>query len=211
MYQSDNINEIATALSKAQSEFKPALKDSSNPFFKSKYADFTSIVKACQEPLSHNGISFTQSPQKIDGEWVLLTKLLHSSGQFLTSAMPIIVSKSDIQSFGSAITYARRYALAAIAGVTTDDDDDGEAATAPSRQMKIVPKDDPKDTENKMIQFLKGHANEDHEMIRAYFKKYSDHWKKSLSVSLDDYQNKERFLSDFSKWKEKNQPMKATG
>lgn len=127
--QSESINELAAALAKAQGEFTPALKDSANPFFKSKYANLCSIVKACQEPLSKNGLSISQATNKDEsGSWVLTTTLMHSSGQWLKSITPIITLKADIQSFGSACTYARRYSLAAIAGVTTDEDDDGEGA-----------------------------------------------------------------------------------
>lgn len=129
--QSENINELAAALAKAQGEYTPALKDSANPFFKSKYANLCSIVKACQEPLSKNSLSISQATNKDEsGTWVLTTTLMHSSGQWLKSQTPIITIKPDIQSFGSASTYARRYAWASIAGVTTDEDDDGESAMA---------------------------------------------------------------------------------
>lgn len=128
MNHSEQINELATALSKAQGQFVPALKDTANPFFKSKYANLCSIVKACQEPLSKNGLCISQATRKYDDQWVLVTKLLHSSGQWIESVTPIITMKSDIQSFGSSCTYARRYAWASICGVTTDEDDDGEGA-----------------------------------------------------------------------------------
>ncbi len=129
--QSENIAELASALSKAQGEYTPALKDSANPFFKSKYANLCSIVKACQEPLSKNGLSVTQGTNQDEkGNWILTTMLMHSSGQWIKSQTPIITLKPDIQSFGSASTYARRYAWASIAGVTTDEDDDAEAAMA---------------------------------------------------------------------------------
>lgn len=131
MNQSEQINELAGALAKAQGEYTPALKDSANPYFKSKYANLCSIVKACQEPLSKNGLSISQATNKDESStWVLTTTLMHSSGQWLKSQTPIITIKNDIQSFGSASTYARRYAWASIAGVTTDEDDDGEVAMA---------------------------------------------------------------------------------
>lgn len=149
MYQSENIAELASALAKAQGEFVPALKDSANPFFKSKYANLCSIVKSCQEPLSRHGISFSQSTQKMDGEWVLITKLMHSSGQWVSSTTPIITLKPDIQSFGSASTYARRYSLAALAGVTTDEDDDGEASMSRDQPSPAQKKYEEKKEEKK--------------------------------------------------------------
>lgn len=129
MNQSEQINELAAALSKAQSEIQPALKDSVNPFFKSKYADLSSVWNACKEPLTKNGLSVLQTMDQKEGQLVLLTTLAHSSGQWIRSCLPILSAKQDAQSIGSAITYMRRYSLAALVGVTTDEDDDGNAAT----------------------------------------------------------------------------------
>lgn len=127
--QSDQINELACALAKAQSEIQPALKDSVNPFFKSKYADLSSVWSACKPALSKNGLAVLQTMDNLNGQLVLLTTLAHSSGQWIRSPLPIVSAKQDAQSIGSAITYMRRYSLAAMVGVTTDEDDDGNAAT----------------------------------------------------------------------------------
>jgi len=129
MNQSEQINELATALSKAQAEIQPALKDSVNPFFKSKYADLASVWSACKDPLTKNGLSVLQMMDYKDGQLVLLTTLAHASGQWVRSCLPVLSAKQDAQSIGSAITYMRRYSLAALVGVTTDEDDDGNAAT----------------------------------------------------------------------------------
>lgn len=129
MYQSEQIDQLATALAKAQGEFTPAIKDATNPFFKSKYANLCSVNKACQEPLSKNGLSISQPTIRDElGQWVVVTKLMHSSGQWISCHTPIITAKPDIQSFGSSVTYARRYGLSTLVGVVTDEDDDGEAA-----------------------------------------------------------------------------------
>lgn len=129
MNQSEQINELATALSKAQAEIQPALKDSVNPFFKSKYADLASVWSACKDPLTKNGLSVLQMMDYKEGQLVLLTTLAHASGQWVRSCLPVLSAKQDAQSIGSAITYMRRYSLAALVGVTTDEDDDGNAAT----------------------------------------------------------------------------------
>ena len=129
MNQSEQINELATALAKAQAEIQPAIKDSTNPFFKSKYADLSSIWNACKTPLTKNGLSVLQTTDQKEGQLVLLTTLVHSSGQWVRSCLPIISAKQDAQSIGSAITYMRRYSLSALVGVTSDEDDDGNAAT----------------------------------------------------------------------------------
>jgi hypothetical protein len=131
MIKSEAINELATALAKAQGEICAAKKDSENPFFKSKYADLASVWSAIKEPLSKNGLSIVQTIDcKKDDlfEVYVETVLLHSSGQFLTSLIPVRAKDDSAQGMGSAITYARRYALAAIVGVYQDDDD-GNAAS----------------------------------------------------------------------------------
>ena len=127
MYQSEQINELVTALSKAQQEIGPAYKDTVNPFFKSKYADLSSVWSACKQPLTKNGLAVLQTVEYKDERMFLVTTLAHSSGQWMRSCMPIISAKQDAQGIGSAITYMRRYSLAAMVGVTTEDDDGNSA------------------------------------------------------------------------------------
>lgn len=127
--QSEQINELATALSKAQGEITGALKDSSNPFFKSKYADLASCWDACRKQLASNGLSVIQTTDVLDGIVVVRTTLAHSSGQWIRGSLPVKTKDDSPQAQGSGITYARRYALAAIVGLAQIDDD-GEAAQA---------------------------------------------------------------------------------
>lgn len=136
MNQSEQINELATALSKAQASIGPAIKDSYNPFFKSKYADLSSVWAACKEPLTKNGLAVVQTMSAQEGKMFLITTLTHSSGQWMSSTLPICPMKNDPQGLGSAITYLRRYSLASITGVTTDDDDGQSASTPPSRSSE---------------------------------------------------------------------------
>jgi len=127
--QSAEINELASALAKAQAAIKPAKKDSDNPFFKSKYADLASVHLACMEHLTVNGLSVTQTLYTNgDARTYLVTSLLHSSGQWIKSVAPVNPVKNDPQGMGSAITYMRRYSLAAMVGVAQEDDD-GNAAS----------------------------------------------------------------------------------
>jgi len=128
--QSPTLGSLALALSKAQAQMKPAVKDKNNPFFKSKYADLSSVWDSIREPLSKNELSVIQTTN-IDAERgaVLVTVLAHSSGEWIRSQYPINPVKNDPQGFGSAVTYARRYSLAALVGVCTDEDDDGAAAS----------------------------------------------------------------------------------
>jgi hypothetical protein len=130
---SENINELLSALAKAQGKIQPASKDKSNPFFKSKYADLSSVWDACRDSLSENGLSVIQLPQTKE-EGLFLTSILgHSSGQWIKSELLIPLSKNDPQTIGSALTYFRRYSLSALVGVAPEDDD-GEKAQAPFRQ-----------------------------------------------------------------------------
>mgnify|MGYP001302732064 CR=1 FL=1 len=130
MQKSESIKELATALAKAQGKLKGALKDASNPFFKSKYADLASVVEAIRQPFAENGLSYVQTIESSDKDEVRIeTMLLHASGEWLScGVLAVPVSKADAQGYGSALTYARRYGLSAACGVAPEDDD-GNAAT----------------------------------------------------------------------------------
>ena len=123
MNSSIEINELATALCQAQSQMGGAVKDSANPFFKSSYADLTSVIKAIKQPFADNGLSYTQFPVNDDSGVGVSTRLMHISGQWLEMEYTLPTVKKDPQAAGSAITYARRYALQSIAGIPTADDD----------------------------------------------------------------------------------------
>ena len=127
--QSDTIGALALALSKAQADITGALKDSANPFFKSKYADLASCWDACRKQLAANELAVIQTVE----DDRLVTILAHSSGEWIRSACPIRTKDDSPQALGSAITYARRYALAAIVGLAQIDDD-AEAAQARGRK-----------------------------------------------------------------------------
>lgn len=125
------LNEIAKALCIAQSEILTAHKDSKNPYFNSKYADLKSVWDAIRLPLTKNGLSITQLPSTNGKEVTVETILMHVSGQYIRSTLTIIAKDISAHAIGSAITYARRYALMAMVGVSPEDDD-GNAAVAPA-------------------------------------------------------------------------------
>lgn len=140
MDRSEHINELAAALSKAQGAMGVAKKDSANPFFKSTYSDFSSVVNAIREPLSANGLSFVQVTEPSDkNEVIVETVLMHSSGQWCSSKTAIPVNKADAQGYGSAITYGKRYGLQGIVGVPSADDDGNAAAKAAPKQETPKP------------------------------------------------------------------------
>ena len=124
------MKQIASALLKAQKEMGTAIKDASNPFFKSKYADLNSIREACMPALNQNGIVVLQPTIHLDGKNFVKTLLLHESGEFMECLTEIIYSKvNDAQSQGSGITYARRYGLQSFVNVGAEDDDGNKAST----------------------------------------------------------------------------------
>jgi len=128
MNRSESIVKLAEALVKAQSKMGNALKDSKNPFFKSKYADLNSVREACLPLLNENGISVIQPTVHIEGKAFVETVLLHTSGEFISSLTEIISAKAnDPQAHGSGVSYARRYGLQSLINLGADDDD-GEAA-----------------------------------------------------------------------------------
>jgi hypothetical protein len=131
MNKSESIAGLAAALAKAQGQMKGAIKDSANPFFKSKYADLASVVEAIRAAFSANGLSYIQTVEPSEKDEVRVeTTLLHSSGEWIScGVLSLPVSKVDAQGYGSALTYARRYSLSAAVGVAPEDDD-GNAASA---------------------------------------------------------------------------------
>lgn len=132
LYQSETLVKIAPALVKAQAEMGVAYKDATNPHFRSRYADLTAIINASREALTNNGIAVLQRPYPNDKGVQIETMLVHTSGEWICDGgLFLPASKLDPQGFGSAMTYARRYALAAMLGVIQDDDDGNAAAAKP--------------------------------------------------------------------------------
>ena len=128
-------NELHAALAAAQKELEPAPKDSTNPHFRSRYADLSSCWEAAQKVLSKNGLSISQVGESVGEGWALRTTLHHISGESLSGLIPLLFEAgrgNPMQALGSAITYARRYGLAAIIGLTAEDDDADACAAAPA-------------------------------------------------------------------------------
>lgn len=129
MNRSESIKELASALSKFQGEIRNQANTADNPFFKSKYAPLSDVLSIVRPILSLHGLSIIQAPSGDGGNIIVTTTLLHESGEFIEFA-PLVLKadKPTAQGAGSAITYARRYALSAILGISSEDDDDGNHA-----------------------------------------------------------------------------------
>lgn len=132
MRTSETIGELSVALCKAQGELGHAAKLATNPHFKSRYADLQAIVDASRSVLAKNGLAVIHGCEGADGKTVTVTcRLIHTSGQWIESSLALQPTKPDPQGIGSAITYGRRYTLASIVGIATEDDD-GNAASVPA-------------------------------------------------------------------------------
>jgi hypothetical protein len=138
-HRSEQLNELFSALAKAQSEMKPAGLNSENPYFKTKYAALSDIVKVSRPALTKYGLCVIQEiRQSADGTSCLQTVLGHSSGQWISSTMKIFPPKPDVQTLGSYITYLRRYSYAALVGVVTSDEDDDAELTILDTHKPII-------------------------------------------------------------------------
>jgi len=136
MNKSESLKNIGKALMVFHTKVGKIGKDASNPFFKSKYASLSNILESISTPLAECGLTFTQFPTDENG---LTTILIHGeSGEFIESCYQMRPVKDDPQGRGSAITYQRRYALAAVLGLNIDEDDDANAASYIGKQGMAV-------------------------------------------------------------------------
>lgn len=138
MKMSENINELAKALSLAQGEMEGASKNAQNPHLKNRYADISAVWEVVRTVLPKHGLAVSQvmCDDTTEGNVCVESILMHTSGQWIASRCTLPAPKRDPQGYGSAITYARRYSLSAIVGVVSEEDDDGEAATRGRSQQR---------------------------------------------------------------------------
>lgn len=144
MEKSEQLNELAKALVLFHVKVDKIKKDSTNPFFKSKYASLSGILESIDSALNESNLTIIQTPT---GTHELTTMLLHSSGQYIMDTYFMKPTKDDPQGLGSSITYQRRYALGAVLSLNIDEDDDANEASVPSTKAK--PQDDSKSWLNK--------------------------------------------------------------
>lgn len=180
MNKSDSIAALATALATAQTEVENANKNAANPHFRNRYADLAEVLNTVRPVFAKHGLSIMQFPSYEAGIVSVETVLTHKSGEWMSGTAGCKVSKDDAQGVGSAITYLRRYSLAAVAGVAQEDDD-GEGAvgrqpngngnrTAPPSPP---PTEAPKATVDKLFKTLLGIAQ------KGGKEAFTDAWKQS--------------------------------
>lgn len=135
MRTSESIKNISKAMAQFQAEVKNPANTANNPFFKSKYAPLNDVLNLVRPILTKHGLSVLQSPSG-DGEHITVTTLItHESGEWIESdPLTLRADKATAQGAGSAVTYARRYALSAMLGISSEDDDDGNYASGTDKQ-----------------------------------------------------------------------------
>jgi hypothetical protein len=141
--QTPTVGKLADALAKAQGAMDAAKKDAVNPHFGSKYANLAAVWEAIRGPLAANGLAVVQMSTSDANGVTVTTQLLHSSGEWIRDRLSLPVVQKTPQGFGSALTYARRYSLAAMVGVAAEEDDDGNAASAKPQPPKQTAKPKP--------------------------------------------------------------------
>lgn len=139
MNKSESISALAKALAAAQADMSNATKNAVNPHFKNRYADLAELVNVTRPVLASHGLAVTQWVGFVEGNATVETVLMHESGEWMSSIAATPVNKKDPQGIGSAITYLRRYSLAAVCNVAQEDDDGNAAATAPARNAEPAP------------------------------------------------------------------------
>lgn len=173
MNKTISITNLAKALLLFQSKMDPIKKDTTNPFFKKNYASLFTILNSIQIPLYECGLAFSQFP---DGENGLTTILIHAeSGEYIEATYSIHPLKNEPQAIGSALTYARRYAIGAILGLNIDEDDDGNGANdKPKTQSKNHPNAAP------AAQILATPANG-----KPWLNENTDQWQSAIKFLVD--------------------------
>lgn len=149
MQQSEQIDKLAEALAAAQKEIGGAAKSSTNPHFRSKYADLSEVWATWQEVGPKNGLALMQVTAMDNGSPILVTQITHKSGQWVRGEYPLNPVKNDPQGLGACVTYARRYCLAAMVGIAPEDDD-GETASGRGQQA-TAKVDAPKQTKTEQV------------------------------------------------------------
>jgi hypothetical protein len=178
---------IYQAFIAAQKAFGPALKTSTNPHFRSRYADLSACVEAVIDSLNNNGIGLIQTTHECESGVTVETLLVHESGQTITSGrLHVPASKQDAQGYGSALTYARRYSLMAICGIAPEDDD-GNRASKPVEVRAVEVKAEVKEPAKKSrigktVYDIRTLSEEQQAPAAEYLKQHSCEYSEGLGV-----------------------------
>jgi hypothetical protein len=184
---SPTIASLAKALSAAQGEVEGAVKGRKNDHFHSKYADLAAVWDACREALTKHGLAVVQSPGPCaDGRMEMTTMLAHASGEWMRGTLTIPLGKADAHGYGSAVTYSRRFALAAFVGVAPEDDDGNAAAAAAPRAQRPAPVAPPEMPSGGRKSSAQAKRDGDHERIIGEINRLSKEGLADWLANFDD-------------------------
>ena len=205
MNRSETITELAKALVKAQADFGPLIKGSRNEFFRSNYSDLSAVMDVARGPLHENGLCFVQTTEPDEPGFITLeTTLLHISGEWLSGRIRLPLVKNDPQGYGSAMSYAKRYALQAILGLASEDDD-AESATQrktsadkskpekpPTPQPEPLPSPQGQETpitapQRKKLWAMMTDAKLDKDEAKAFYDRIAPKTSKDASVFIESF------------------------
>lgn len=164
LQSSESCAKLFEALAKAQHLMRPAVMDKINPHFKSKYASLTSVQESYKTPLAEHGLSIIQQVFSYEDKYYIRTLICHSSGEWMANVLKLIVGRQDMQGLGSAITYARRYAVSSLVGVVDTEDDDANLAVESVKKVNVEP---PKEFKPQVSQPAKSNLSD--KQIDRYF------------------------------------------
>ena len=207
---SEKFDVVLSKLMKAKQGIGSVKKDSKNPFHKSNYASLNAYIDASEEHLLENGLILVQAGNGDFTEPVIVATLIHpESGQWIKSYLPILNPKQDSQGLGAAVTYMRRYSIATLLGLVSEDDD-GETASGRGKYDQQKKKTSPEKIEenkdlyeeslNKLLVFLN---QEDHALFMEYIKIVSQHFEWSKEECVNKFAEDKDVLIKFNKWKDK--------
>lgn len=206
---SENFDVVLSKLMKAKKEIGTVKKDSKNPFHKSNYASLNAYIDASEEHLLENGLILVQAGNGSFSEPVIVATLVHpESGQWLKSYLPILNPKLDSQGLGASVTYMRRYSIATLLGLVSEDDD-GETASGRGKydQQKKKPLEkspEDKKTEEEDLKTIMGmFEKEDQPLLPEYIKIVSKHFGWTQEECIKKFVGEKSLPEKFAQWKSK--------
>lgn len=210
---SDKFDIVVSKLMKAKQKIGTVKKDSKNPFHKSNYASLNAYIDASEDHLIDNGLILVQAGNGSFSEPMIIATLIHpESGQWLKSYLPILNPKLDSQGLGASVTYMRRYSIATLLGLVSEDDD-GETASGRGKYDQQKKKastpekspDEKEEDDESLRKILEMFNKEDQYLVIEYMKVVSKHFEWTQSECLKKFLEDKDFIDKFNKWKNKRQ------
>lgn len=200
---SDKFDIVLSKLMKAKQEIGTVKKDSKNPFHKSNYASLNAYIDASETHLLENGLILLQAGNGSFSEPIIIATLIHpESGQWLKSYLPILNPKMDSQGLGASVTYMRRYSIATLLGLVSEDDD-GETASGRGKYDQQKKKEKPVDDKVNLQKMLALFSEEDHPLVMEWMKVVSKHFEWDQSTCVQKFLEEKALIDKFNTWKQK--------